>query len=234
MLDFKLAKLLKFETASGRKAMDEIKVISFDVEGTLVTPDFSYAIWFEFIPGYYAEINSIDFEQARKVVEEEYKKVGDQRLEWYDVNYWFNKLGLGVPDPVMERCQGRVCYYPEVKDVLLSLNGKYKLVVASGSPREFLRHLLRDIEPYFAKVFSSISDYKQLKTSEFYLQICQSMEVRPEQILHIGDNWQFDFLAPREIGINSFYLDRQGQTNHHDSLASLKQLEAILSACQKD
>ena len=208
--------------------MDDIKVVSFDVEGTLVTPDFSYAIWFESIPGCYAERNCIDFEQAKMIVEEEYRKVGDQGLEWYDINYWFNKLGLGVPDPVMERCQGRVCYYPEVRDVLLSLNGKYKLVVASGSPREFLRHLLRDIEPYFTKIFSSVSDYRQLKTTEFYLQMCQEMEVRPEQVLHVGDNWQFDFVAPREVGIHAFYLDRKKQSDYQNSLVSLKQLEAIL------
>ncbi len=95
--------------------LDEVKIISFDVEGTLVTPDFSYAVWFEAIPERYAEKNGIDLELARKTVEEEYRKVGDQRLEWYDVRYWFEKLGLGAPDPVMERCRSRVHYYPEAK-----------------------------------------------------------------------------------------------------------------------
>ncbi len=208
--------------------MDEIKLVSFDVEGTLVTPDFSYSIWFEAIPQRYAERNGIDFEQARKIVEEEYQKVGDQRLEWYDIKYWFGKFGLGVPDLTMKRCQGRVCYYPEVRDVLSSLSGRYKLIVASGSPREFLRHLLRDIEPYFAEVFSSISDYKQLKTSDFYLKVCQAMEIQPEQVVHVGDNWQFDFVAPKEVGIHAFHLDRREKTNHQDSLMSLAQLETHL------
>lgn len=208
--------------------MDEIKLVSFDVEGTLVTPDFSYAIWFEAIPERYAEKNGIDFEQAREIVEEEYRKVGEQRLEWYDIRYWFDKLDLDIPDPVMERCQSRVCYYPEVRDVLSSLSGRYKLVVASGSPREFLCHLLRDIEPYFTKVFSSVSDYKRLKTSEFYLEMCQAMEVQPGQVVHVGDNRQFDFVAPREVGIHAFYLDRKRQTNHRNSLANLTQLRAHL------
>jgi len=208
--------------------MDEVKVVSFDVEGTLVTPDFSYAIWFEAIPQSYAERNGLDFEQAKFLVQEEYGKVGDQRLEWYDVHYWFNKLGLGVPDPVMAGCSTRVQYYPEVQDVLISLNERYTLTVASGSPREFLFHLLRDIEHCFTNVFSSVSDYKQLKTPEFYRKICQVLGVRPDQVVHVGDNWQFDFLAPSEIGIHAFYLDRKGQDRKPNSLLTLAELKAHL------
>lgn len=208
--------------------MDEIKVVSFDVEGTLVTPDFSYAVWFEAIPRRYAEKNGIDFERAKTIVEEEYRKVGDQRLEWYDVWYWFNKFDLGVPLPVMEGCQSSVCYYPEVEEVLASLSGRYELAVASGSPREFLVHLLKDIKHHFVKVFSSVSDHKQLKTPEFYWSMCQVLGVKPEQVIHIGDNWQFDFLAPSEIGIRAFHLDRKGQSDDQHSLRSLAELKPRL------
>jgi HAD superfamily hydrolase (TIGR01549 family) len=204
----------------------DVKVVSFDVEGTLVTPDFSYAVWFEAIPLRYAEKNGITLEQARRAVEEEYRKVGDQRLEWYDVRYWFDKLGLGTPVPMMQRCENQVRYYPEVKEVLASLSEKYKLVVASGSTRDFLHHLLQDIEPYFSEIYSSITDYRQLKTSEFYLKMCQAMRVEPEQVVHIGDNWQFDFMAPSEIGIQAFYLDRKQQTEN--SVANLLQLKVYL------
>jgi len=206
--------------------MDEVKVVSFDVEGTLVTPDFSYAVWFEAIPQRYAEKNGINLELAREAVEDEYRKVGDQRLEWYDVRYWFDKLGLGTPIQTMQRCEGKVCYYPEAKEVLATLSERYRLVVASGSTRDFLRHLLKDIEPYFSEIFSSVTDYKQLKTSEFYSKMCQAMRVEPEQVVHIGDNWQFDFVAPTEIGIQAFYLDRKQETQ--DSVASLLQLKDYL------
>ncbi|MCJ7514867.1 MAG: HAD family hydrolase [Dehalococcoidia bacterium] len=208
--------------------LHDVKVVSFDAEGTLVTPDFSYAVWFEAIPQQYAKKNGINLEQARKAVEEEYRKVGDQKLEWYDVGYWFNKLHLGTPAPVLKRCKSQVCYYPEVKEVLVSLGGRYRLVVASGSTREFLKHLLQDIEPYFCEIYSSITDYRQLKTPEFYLKICQEMRIEPEQVVHIGDNWQFDFVAPSEIGIRAVHLDRKQQPKHQDSMASLLELKVCL------
>jgi HAD superfamily hydrolase (TIGR01549 family) len=206
----------------------DIKIVSFDVEGTLVTSDFSYAVWFEAIPGRYAEKNDISLELARKAVEEEYRKVGDQRLEWYDIRYWFDKLGLGSPIPVMKKCQGRVRYYPDVKDVLSYLSDKYILAVASGSSRDFLEYLLKDIRHYFSCIYSSISDYQQLKTSRFYEQICQAMQVNPQKVVHIGDNWQFDFVTPAEIGIKAFHLDREGKLGKLNSLSSLLELKKQL------
>jgi GMP/IMP 5'-nucleotidase len=208
--------------------LHDVKVVSFDAEGTLVTPDFSYAVWFEAIPQRYAEKNGINLEQARKAVEEEYRKVGDQKLEWYDIGYWFDKLRLGTPAPVLKRCKSRVCYYPEVKEVLMSLGERYRLIVSSGSAREFLAHLLQGIEPHFYEIYSSISDFRQLKTPEFYLKICQSMRVAPEQIVHVGDNWQFDLVAPSSIGIQAFHLDRKQETEHQNSVTSLLQLKVCL------
>jgi len=208
--------------------MNKIEVISFDVEGTLVTTDFSYAIWFEAIPQKYGEKHGISFEQARKVVMAEYEKVGDQRVEWYDINYWFRKFDLGDYNDAMEQYHDRVQYYPEVNDVLTSLGEKYTLIAASGSPKEFLHHLLRDIKPRFHRVFSSISDYQQVKTHEFYRNLCQAIDVAPQQVLHIGDNLQFDFTTPRDIGIQALHLDRKGENNHQGSLADLAQLKNLL------
>lgn len=208
--------------------MNQIKVISFDAEGTLVTPDFSQALWHETIPALYAEKHGLDLVQARKAVIDKYDKVGDQRLEWYDAGYWFNLLDLGSPEIVIQNCLGRACCYPEVDEVLSSLRGKYKLIVASGTPIEFLNYLLRDVESNFSRIFSSISHYKQIKSPEFYLAICREMGVAPYQVVHVGDNFQFDFLASSQVGIHAVYLDRS-EEDHEKSIADLTQLKSLLS-----
>jgi putative hydrolase of the HAD superfamily len=207
--------------------MKQIELISFDAEGTLVTPDFSQTIWHEAIPALYAQKKGLDFAQAKRCIVEEYGRVGDQRLEWYDIEYWFSYLGLGSSEPVIQSCLNKIYYYPEITEVLSSLASEYRLIVASGTPLELLYRLLQDIKPYFARIFSSISHYKQVKSPDFYLRICEEMGVKPGQVIHVGDNWQFDFLNAQEAGINAFYIDRSGR-NHQESLSDLTQLKRLL------
>ncbi|MGA8849923.1 MAG: HAD family hydrolase [Dehalococcoidia bacterium] len=207
--------------------MRQIELISFDAEGTLVTPDFSQAIWHEAIPALYAQKKGIDLAQAQRCIVEEYSKIGDQRLEWYDIEYWFSYLDLGSSEPVIQSCLGRIAYYPEITEVLSSLAGEYRLIIASGTPMELLHCLLKDIKPYFVRIFSSISHYRQLKNPDFYLRICKEMGVKPNQVIHVGDNWQFDFLNARQAGINAFYVDRSGR-NHQESLSDLTQLKHFI------
>lgn len=195
----------------------------------MVTTDFSYAIWFEMIPRRYAARYGIQLEEALKNIKMEYTSVGDQRLEWYDVQYWFSRFDLGQADIAMEELQDRVIYYSETKEILAALGKKYRLSVASGSPRPFLKHLLRDIQHNFASIFSSTSDFKQVKTAEFYKNMCRMLEVEPWQVVHVGDNRQFDFLEPASIGIRSFHLDREDTAGNSSSLRNLTQLADLFT-----
>jgi putative hydrolase of the HAD superfamily len=207
--------------------MKPIELISFDAEGTLVTPDFSQAIWHETIPALYAQKNNIELARAREIVAGEYAKVGDQRLEWYDVGYWFGYFQLGPPEPAIKSCVPKVSYYSEVKEVLSSLEGRYRLVVSSGTPLELLEPQLESIKNYFAGIFSSISLCQGLKTPRFYAYVSELMEVSPDRIVHVGDSWQFDYLNSRQAGINVFHLDRKG--GGEESLTSLLELETRLT-----
>ena len=208
--------------------MKQIELISFDAEGTVVTPEFSQTIWHEAIPALYAQKQGFDLAQAKRRIADEYDRIGDQRLEWYDIEYWFNYLGLGSSESMIQGCLDKIGYYPEVTEVLSSLVSEYKLIVASGTPLELLHCLLRDIKPYFVRIFSSVSHYRQLKKPDFYIRICEEMSVNPSRVIHVGDNWQFDFLNAREAGINALYLDRSGR-DHQESLSDLSQLKQLLT-----
>lgn len=208
--------------------MSNVKVVSFDLEGTLVTPDFSQAVWHEGIPFLYARKNGMSFETAKEIVRKMYDEVGDQRREWYDIKYWFERFRLGDYRQVMESNRHRQSCYPEVMEVLPALGQRYELVVATGSAREFLPFLLNGIEGYFARVFSSVSDYGQVKNPEFYLRVCQEMGIESQEMVHVGDSWQYDFLAAKETGIEAFHLDRGRRQSDGSLLASLKDLRVSL------
>lgn len=187
----------------------KIEFISFDAEGTLITTDFSAAIWFEGIPSEYSQKYNISFEKAQSIVFAEYEKIGDQRMEWYDINFWMRRFDLGDADKFLARYRDRIKLYPETINVIESLSKNYKLIIASATPREFLKYLLADIKKYFIAIFSSTTDYKSTKNRDFYKAIVDNIKVTPENIIHIGDNYQFDVISAREAGITAYFLDRK-------------------------
>jgi putative hydrolase of the HAD superfamily len=122
--------------------MSKVKVISFDADGTLVTPDFSQAVWYEGVPTLYANKNGISFEEAKAFIEKEYRVVGDLRVEWYDIKYWLQRFGLSNShQQILEDYRHSVSCYPEVTQALSSLSKDYTLIVISCSTREFLPYL---------------------------------------------------------------------------------------------
>jgi putative hydrolase of the HAD superfamily len=105
------------------------------------------------------------------------------------------------------------------------------LIVASGTPLRLLDYLLRDIKTHFVRIFSSISHYRQVKTPDFYLKICEEMRIEPRQVIHVGDSWQFDFVNAQQAGMNALYVDRSGRDDQ-DSVADLTGLKDLLVTSQ--
>ncbi len=192
-----------------------VKIISFDLDGTLVDSEFTELVWTYGIPKLYAERKAMEFEEAKRRVLEEYRKVGDADPRWYDIKYWFQYLSLDSNwKELLEGFSYAIKPYPEVMEVLKELFGRYNLIINSNAAREFL-----DLEVgvsqtggYFIRIFSATSDFGELKkTTRFYSQICRIMGIRPEEMIHVGDHWEFDYIIPRELGIKAFFLDRKGE-----------------------
>lgn len=196
------------------------------MEGTLATPDFSNAVWHEGVPSLYAKKHGIDFHGASKIVMAQYEEVGDRRPEWYDIKYWFNRFNLGDYRKLLESYRSKISYYDEAKEVVGFFSRQYRVVVVSSSTRDFLPYLLEGFSGFY-RVFSSISDYGMLKTPSFYTNVCQKLEIRPEELVHVGDSLSFDYLNAREAGIQAFYLDRKKKNGHAQAITNLLDLKDI-------
>ncbi|HID90746.1 TPA: HAD family hydrolase, partial [Candidatus Bathyarchaeota archaeon] len=94
-----------------------IRVVSFDIDGTLVDPSFVDSFWFDRIPRLLARRTGLSLDRAKARVLEEYDDVGDGDLRWYLPDYWLARLKLNVT--ARELLRGiRVRVYPEVREVL--------------------------------------------------------------------------------------------------------------------
>jgi FMN phosphatase YigB (HAD superfamily) len=210
-----------------------IKFISFDMDGTLIDPEYTDWVWGHGIPALYAEKKGLPLEAARTFVEGEYRKVGEGAIEWYDIKYWFNFFQLdGHWKNLMKRYVDKIRVYPDVNRILGSLKDQFPLVLTTNAGREFIDVEMEatGLRRYFDQIFSATSDFGEVKkTVDFYGRVCQILSANPLEIIHVGDHYEFDYLVPRRLGIHAFYLDRTAQKTGDFILWDLRDLRQSLA-----
>jgi FMN phosphatase YigB (HAD superfamily) len=208
--------------------------LSFDLDGTLVELAFTELVWHHGIPALYARKNGLDQEQARAFVLEEYRKVGDGALEWYDLAYWFRFFDLsGTEGDLLKQYASAVRVYPEVHEVIGMLREHFTLIILSNAAQVFIEVEMREgaLAGYFTHVFSATSDFRLVKKSPaFYRMICDRLRIDPRHLTHVGDHREFDYHIPRSLGITALHLDRKGEQRGHDVLTDLSPLPQILGS----
>ena len=210
------------------------KLISFDLDNTLIDSTYTTFVWEIGIPQLYAKKHNITISEATHIVIGEYEKIGDSSLEWYDITYWFKYFELpGRWENLLETHRDKIRPFPEVKEVIKDLAQYYDLIIISNAAREFVEVEIKEaeIENSFARIFSATSDFRQVKkTPQFYMQICEIMETEPSSTIHIGDHYEFDYLTPKGLGIKAYYLDRDGKRSKDNfTVKNLKEFAALIN-----
>jgi putative hydrolase of the HAD superfamily len=212
-----------------------IKVVSFDVDGTLVLPDFNDFIWFEVLPQLYAEKKSLNIKKAKDEVFKEYNRIGADDCRWYSLDFWLDYFRLDLDqNSLLDKYADKVTLYPDVLPSLGKLSLRYDLVVGSGMPDDFIEIKMRkdNIKRFFKRMFSSISKFGLVKKDGgFYTRMCQELGVEPPQLVHIGDHYQVDYLAALQAGALALHLDRKHEGEKHlGTIYDLNDLEKKLEA----
>jgi putative hydrolase of the HAD superfamily len=209
-----------------------IKIISFDLDGTLVQNTFADSVWLKGFPTLYAKEKNITIDEAKEFLFKEYDKVGMARKEWYDIDWWFKRFQIKKDwHDLLSDFRTNIHIFPESKNVINKLSKKFKLIIVSNAKREFVDIQLKQtsLKPYFHSIFSSLSDFDSVKKfPDVYRKICDILNVQVNEIIHIGDNKEFDFLSPKRIGIKSFYLNRDRTETGEGIVHSLSDFEKII------
>ena len=193
--------------------MSRQQIISFDMDGTLTDMSFVNSVWLQGVPELYSLKKQIPFEEALSQVKFEYDKMGREKLEWYDLSYWLNKFEIDMkPEQVLNSFVDRIRVFEEVHGILERLkNSGYKLIIVTNARREFVDLEMEQTgtQRYFENIFSSPSDFKLTKNGPaVYERVCAACGVSPADMIHVGDDPEFDFEIPRQIGIRAYLLDR--------------------------
>lgn len=207
-----------------------IKAISFDLDGTLVDRAFDDAVWLEEIPKMYAEKHKIPFKDAQdKVFANYYRGQYIEELpfeEWTNIEYWMKRFGLGDWKKLVTRLKKHVFVYDDVYAALASLHKKYKLIVVSNAHENFLQVKLEaeKLKEHFDHIYSCPSEFGLKKSKPVFQKILQRLKLKPEEIVHVGDDHDGDYLTPRELGMRAFHLLRGRKRTGKYEITSLKGL----------
>ncbi len=111
--------------------------------------------------------------------------------------------------------------YPEVLGVLEQLQPRFRLGVISnfdGRLRLILEHL--GISKFFSHVFVSSELGADKPDPEIYRRALKFIDLRPNEVLHVGDDPERDWEAASGAGLSVFRLDRR-QNSLRDLLVIL-------------
>lgn len=213
------------------------KVISFDLDGTLVNAGYGDMVWNHGIPVEYSKKYNIPFHEAKALIRGQYESVGDGDLLWYEIDYWLEKFHLSVTsEELLKRYESQIEPLTYAGEVLEKLDEKYTLVIASNAARCFIEKELdyTGFRQYFTHIISATTDYKMVKKEEgFYRKLCERLQIMPSDIVHVGDHPVFDYDTPSGLGIESYYLasertDDSGGISHLNGRQTIKSLRELL------
>ena len=112
--------------------------------------------------------------------------------------------------------------YPEVPGVLEQLQPRFQLAVISnfdGRLRLILEHL--GISKFFTHIFVSTELGADKPDPEIYSRALKFIDLKPNEVLHVGDDPERDWEAASAAGLLIFQLNRP-RNSLRDLLATLK------------
>ena len=210
-----------------------IRVVSFDLDGTLIKTSFADSYWLEGLPRVYANEKGVSLEKAKAILFKDYEAIGKERIEWYEPAYWFNRYNLKYSwRKLMEDYKSTIEPYPDALSTLERLKEKYRLVILSNAERIFVEIELEktNFSHYFSEIFSSVTDFGMVKkNAEVYRKVCSTLGIEENEMVHVGDDRLFDYEIPKSVGINALHLNRNADSEENHIINSLNSLPDIIS-----
>jgi len=211
-----------------------VKVISLDFAGVVVSKRFIDYFWLEAIPKALSEKKGWPIDRAKEFVLREYDSISMDGIEWYLPSYWLERFDIPeLLDALLEESTKYIEVYSDVYDVLPALASKFKVIISTNTTMEFINIFMEKhpwFKQYIHKVYSCTSHYSlPRKTREFYTRIVEDLKVSPKDILHVGDDVEYDYRIPKSIGINAILVVRgEVQGQFENSISSLKEILGLL------
>ena len=111
--------------------------------------------------------------------------------------YWINDMGQRDP-------------YPETRDALAAVAGKYRLVVLSNADDCFLEPALERLNFPFAASLSSEGARSYKPNPELFRTLLRQLELAPGEAAYVGDRQYEDVMGAGQAGMATVWINRAG------------------------
>lgn len=196
-------------------------VISFDLNGTLLTYNLENDLLKNKLPRLYADKEGVSFDEASQTCRELYyqHELIKGSVDWQKMPKVLKDLGLEEENISFDRGKG---FYDDVLPTLEALKN-YRLVVFTDASQNFVEMEIQNTkyERYFEEVISSPTKMGTGKVNPAaFKKLATHLGVKPKQILHVGDSKRSDYSSAKRAGCKAVLLDRSGR----EDIKNLKEL----------
>lgn len=132
---------------------------------------------------------------------------------------------------------GPMAFWPEVaavegiQEILPILKQKYKIILISNardSDQNLVREALERVKlaSYFDAIFTPYELNEHKPAPRFYLNVLKQIEIEPENAIMIGDDYENDIIAAKQVGLRTIWFNASRQNfysnvfPYHDAMVN--------------
>ncbi|RII27142.1 MAG: GMP/IMP nucleotidase [Geobacter sp.] len=135
---------------------NDIDTVLLDMDGTLLDRHFDDHFWLEHVPHTYARKHSLSVQEAKEILIPLFRSQ-EKTLNWTDLDYWSDRLGLDIP-LLKQEVDHLIAVHPGVIEFLLFLkqHGKRIYLVTNAHSKTLeLKMRKTRVGQYFTDIISA-------------------------------------------------------------------------------
>lgn len=217
--------------------MEQIKAITFDLDGTLAHGALDSENYKSELIDYLHKIGysggSATLNKSHQAMLERQRKSQARNIELrFDLLYsnLLFDIGLDITQERLEHIEDlynrffRFDIFPGVKEVLIDLSGRYKLAIVSNAVTNVSRLALQklDLAKYFDCIVLSRDLGVRTPDPEIFFYALRSMWVKGSEAVHVGDSLENDVQGGKNAGMKTVWIkgDEKVMNIHPDFVIS--------------
>jgi len=210
---------------------NDIDTVLLDMDGTLLDRHFDDHFWLEHVPKRYAAIHQTTLDEAKELLYALFRSQ-ENTLNWTDLDYWTERLGLDIPC-LKREVDHLIAVHPFVVEFLLFLKrhgkGVYLVTNAHSKTLELKMGKTR-LGPYFDGIVSAHDLGLPKEDADFWGKLRERIPYTPAHTL-LGEDSETNLATAAGYGIKYLiYVSRFSSTvtpqpsRHYASLHYFNQL----------